>query len=227
MLELWLWRHPRVAQSAGRCFGQTDLRVDRRRAKRLAHRIRAAARRHQLPRCIWSSPLQRCLVVAHWLRRWGWALHVDARLMEMDFGRWDGLPWSEIATGDIQRWADDLLWHRPGGGECLAEVAARARGFLAAAEAACAAPAAHAAQAGPVARGAAAAKAAAATCLVLTHGGWINALLHVSPQVLAAGVMPAHAWPAAPRHGSLVRWSHAVPKGNMNEPAAPLASRPD
>jgi broad specificity phosphatase PhoE len=39
--------------------------------------------------------------------------------------------------------------------------------------------------------------------LLVGHGGWITALVHLPAG--ADGVDAAH-WPAAPRHGALVRW---------------------
>ncbi|MCP5360863.1 MAG: fructose-2,6-bisphosphatase, partial [Sinobacteraceae bacterium] len=67
MLLLHAWRHPRVADADGRCLGRTDLPVDPRRARRLAYRIRAPARRHALPQIVVTSPLQRCRAVGRWL----------------------------------------------------------------------------------------------------------------------------------------------------------------
>lgn len=122
---LWLWRHPRPEGAAGRCIGQTDLPVHRRRAKRLAHRIRAAARRHGLPREVWTSPLRRCADVGRWLARWGWRHRIDARLMELNFGAWDGRPWSAIAWAEVQAWEADFSGHAPGDGESLAAMAQR------------------------------------------------------------------------------------------------------
>lgn len=116
---LWVWRHPRPRDAVGRCIGRTDVRVDARRAKRLAHRVRQAARRHQLPRHVISSPLRRCADVGRWLRRWGWRHEIVPGLMEMDFGAWDGRPWQHIAQSDIDLWCADFLHHRPGGGESL------------------------------------------------------------------------------------------------------------
>ena len=43
-MTLSVWRHPQPVGAAGRCIGHTDLPVDARKAKRLAHRIRQAAR---------------------------------------------------------------------------------------------------------------------------------------------------------------------------------------
>ena len=174
--ELWCWRHPKADGAAGRCIGRTDLGVDPRKAKRLAHRIRTAARRHALPQAVWVSPLQRALAVGRWLRQWGWRLQVDARLREMDFGQWDGKPWGDVPWAEVEAWQDDLLHHAPGGGESLRQVAARVQAFVA--------------------------DVGSCPCLLVSHGGWINALLHVPPGLQT---MPASHWPAPPRHGSLTR----------------------
>lgn len=178
-LEFWCWRHPSARGASGRCIGRTDLGVDPRKAKRLAHRIRAAARRHALPRAVWVSPLQRAHAVGRWLQRWGWRLRVDARLCEMDFGTWDGQAWCEVPWAEVEAWQGDLLHHAPGGGESLLQVAARVRSFV------------GGLNSGPH--------------ILVGHGGWINALLHVPDMPLGLLHMPASAWPAPPRHGALTR----------------------
>lgn len=179
-LELWLWRHPRAEGAAGRCIGRTDLAVDRRRAKRLAHRIRRTARREGLPRVILTSPLRRCREVGACLRRWGWILYVDPGLVEMDFGAWDGRSWSALGAGDFAAWDADFLHHPVGGGESLAGVLARVRAF------------AEAAPAGP--------------CLAVGHGGWINAARWLAGEAARAGGVPQAAhWPPAPPHAGLTR----------------------
>jgi alpha-ribazole phosphatase len=176
-VELWLWRHPRAKGAAGRCIGRTDLPVDRRRAKRLAHRVRSLARRHGLPRVVWTSPLQRCADVGRWLRRWGWQHRVDLRLAELDFGRWDGRPWCEVSRVEVAQWEADFGRHAPGGGESLQALMRRALGFLQA-------------HAGP------------APLLIVGHAGWMQALTwqlaHVEPP-------RADQWPAPPPHGVLLR----------------------
>jgi alpha-ribazole phosphatase len=176
----WCWRHPRATGAAGRCIGRTDLSVDPRRAKRLAHRLRATVRREQLPRVVWVSPLRRCRAVGRWLARWGFECRVDDRLMELDFGRWDGRPWSEVPWHEVQAWEADLLHHAPGAGESLAHLAARQQAFVAERR-----------------------SAGDRAVLRVGHGGWITALVHLPAG--ADGVDAAH-WPAAPRHGALVRW---------------------
>lgn len=178
--QLWCWRHPRAEGAAGRCIGRTDLAVDRRRAKRLAHRVRRVARQQGLPRAVWVSPLRRCRDAGRWLRRWGWVCHVEPALLELDFGHWDGQPWADIAWAEVSAWEADLLHHAPGGGESLATLAARVHTFVAARRA-----------------------EGTAAVLLVGHAGWMNALRGVPP---GCSALPASAWPPAPRHGQGLRW---------------------
>ena len=175
MLELWLWRHPRPDGVAGRCIGQTDVVVHWRRAKRLAHQLRQQARRHQLPRVVWTSPLQRCATVGHWLACWGWLHRIDTDLLELDFGSWDGQPWANIPPSAVAAWEQDFLQHAPGGGEALQALMARCQAFI------------HARAAEP-----------SPAVLLVAHAGWINA-----SAVYGSGPPTASTWPAAPRYGSL------------------------
>jgi alpha-ribazole phosphatase len=177
--ELWLWRHPRPFDVAGRCIGRTEVSVDRRRAKRLAHRLRRHARREGLAREVWTSPLTRCAAVGRWLRRWGWRHHVDVRLLEMDFGSWDGQTWSNIGAAEFAAWEADFAGHPPGGGESLAALRERVRAFIAS---------------GPT----------VPPRLLVAHAGWINALTFVSTELPAA----SH-WPAPLRYGGAAHWSAA------------------
>ena len=71
---------------------------------------------------------------------------------------------------------DGLLNQAPGGGESLAALAARVQAFLD--------------------------EPAPAVRLVVTHGNWINAWLHVAAGTTA---LAATHWPPAPKHMSLVR----------------------
>ncbi len=175
------WRHPKPQGAQGRCIGRTDLPVDRRKAKRLAHRIRRQARLHGWPRCVHTSPLKRCADVGRCLRRWGWRHVVDARLLEVDFGRWDGLPWSAIAHAEVNAWCDDFAQHAPGGGEPLVDVLQRARAWS---------PRADEPGQPPL------------PALIVAHAGWMLARRWALTQANAPRF--AAQWPAAPGHGQ--RW---------------------
>jgi alpha-ribazole phosphatase len=180
----WCWRHPRARGAAGRCIGRTDLPVDARKARRLAHRIRAFVRRQGLPRAVWVSPLARSRDVGRWLARWGFDCHIDARLQELGFGRWDGRPWADVPWAEVQAWEADLRHHAPGGGESLAQLRLRVQAFVA-----------ERAAAGDEA------------VVLVGHGGWITALVHAPA---AEGVLDAARWPAPPRHGARVCHAAAV-----------------
>jgi alpha-ribazole phosphatase len=191
MTTLWLWRHPRATGAAGRCIGRTDLRVDPRRSKRLAHRIRAVARRHGLPRLVFTSPLARGHAVGARLARWGWKHVVDDRLLELDFGSWDGRAWSTIAEADITAWSANLLHHRPGAGEPLANLLGRVQAF-------CGEAPPHA--------------------LVITHAGWMQALLLRHAAHGPIDRVDAVSWPPPPAHSRLLRISleSTIPAPTMN-----------
>lgn len=121
-----IWRHPRPRGAEGRCIGgRTDLPVDPRKAKRLAHRIRAHARRQALPREVVTSSLARAADVGRWLKRWGFVWHVDPALAETDFGAWDGRPWHTIAAGEFDRWMNDFCGFDFDGGESLTALLVR------------------------------------------------------------------------------------------------------
>jgi alpha-ribazole phosphatase len=186
---LWCWRHPRAINASGRCIGHTDIAVDARKARRLAHHMRATVREYGLPREVWVSPLARCRDVGRVLAGWGYRVHVDARLMELHFGAWDGQPWSQIPWGEVQAWQDDLLHHAPGGvaqGECLAQLAQRVQAFVAEAQ------------------------ALGTPRLVVTHGGWLNALQKLPLLLPPAVALAVASWTAAPRHGALRCWPGGV-----------------
>jgi alpha-ribazole phosphatase len=171
-MTLWVWRHPRALGAAGRCIGRTDVPVDRRRAKRLAHRIRALARRQGLPRIVITSPLQRCRAVGRWLRRWGWQHRVEPALAEMDFGAWDGRRWADIPQAEVDAWCRDFLHHAPGGGESLHAFFTRVQAWTPAASRAC----------------------------IVGHAGWMLARRRLASG--EPWPTQAAQWPPAPLHGA-------------------------
>lgn len=125
-----VWRHPQPIGHRGRCIGRrSDLPVDARKAKRIAHRVRARARREGLPFTVLCSPARRCRAVAAWLRRWGWQVRVHAGLAEIDFGAWDGQGWDAVGTEALDAWNADFLRHRPPQGESLADLLRRVKAW--------------------------------------------------------------------------------------------------
>ncbi len=82
---------------------------------------------------IFSSPLRRALETAEVVAG-DRPVDVDRRLLEMDYGEWEGLTYAQIEERDAQRrraWEHDPSVLRCPGGESGNDVAARAAGFLA------------------------------------------------------------------------------------------------
>lgn len=120
---LWLQRHAPVIAEPGLCYGATNLAAH-------ADETQAAAQRiaHRLPAGIVlrSSPLRRCAELAGAIvaLRPDLSVQHDERLAEMDFGAWEGQPWSAIAREDFEAWTADFADRRAGGrGESV-------RGFM-------------------------------------------------------------------------------------------------
>ena len=117
-MQVFLIRHPRPLIAAGICYGQLDvdcedpLPVARRLLPLLPDDTRIIA-----------SPLRRTRGLAE-------ALHAqplfDARLMEINFGDWEGLQWADIDRKLIDAWAADVLHFVPPGGDSVAMLQARA-----------------------------------------------------------------------------------------------------
>lgn len=125
-MKLLLVRHPQPDIDPGLCYGASDVPVAEAALARVHAALDAAGLPGRLP--VYASPLQRCALLAQRLRPHD--LRIDARLAEMDFGRWELRPWSAIPRAEVDAWAADLLDHRPGGAENVRDVAHRVAAFV-------------------------------------------------------------------------------------------------
>ncbi|MEL6185397.1 MAG: histidine phosphatase family protein [Myxococcota bacterium] len=118
---------------AGICYGRLEIPVapDAREAAALVQ-LRLRPELYDNPglgdfSTVYSSPSSRCRALAEKL-----ALHfeaelvVDPRLRELNFGAWEGIPWSEL-HGDpaFEAWAKDWTRLSPPRGESLEDLEAR------------------------------------------------------------------------------------------------------
>ena len=115
-MRLILVRHTRPAVAENVCYGATDLDVASTFEEEAARVIEALPPAERLV----ASPLRRCRLLAE---RIGAARDlvpvIDARLREMDFGTWEGVPWASIPRAELDAWAADFLHARPHGGESV------------------------------------------------------------------------------------------------------------
>ncbi|MDR2128776.1 MAG: histidine phosphatase family protein [Burkholderiaceae bacterium] len=123
--RLWLVRHAPPLAPDGLCYGRSDLAADAAATARSAQTLAAT-----LPRgvAVWSSPLQRCTALAQALHaaRTDLPWQTDARLAELDFGQWEGVPWARIDRRAMDAWLADFADASPGqSGESVRRLMAR------------------------------------------------------------------------------------------------------
>ncbi len=128
MGRLILLRHGRPLGAEGLCYGRTDLEPGPDLGP-LARRL--AAELPPVDRIV-ASPARRAAALAEAIgRQRGLAVGFDARLAEIDFGGWEGLPWDAVPRTELDAWAADLLHARPHGGESVAMLRTRVAEALA------------------------------------------------------------------------------------------------
>lgn len=122
---LWLIRHAPVLVEKGRCYGVSDWPADAAATAEAAEKL-AERLPHGLH--VLVSPLQRCRQLARMLQplRPDLSFQNDTRLVELDFGAWEGRAWSTIEQGEFDQWMADFAHAAPGGnGESVASLMAR------------------------------------------------------------------------------------------------------
>jgi alpha-ribazole phosphatase len=126
-MRVVLVRHPTPLIAAGVCYGRLDVAAETSEIERMVYdRAMVGAR------VVWTSPAVRCLHVAEAIAAaLGVKSRTDRRLLELDFGHWEGRAWSTISGDDLDRWAADPLGFAPPGGESGAALVARMRDFCA------------------------------------------------------------------------------------------------
>ena len=127
--RLWLVRHAAPLVAPGTCYGALDVLADAQATRAAAERLATALPAGAL---VVYSTLQRCELLAHELQalRPDLTFTPDARLREMDFGRWEGLTWDAIGESAIDTWVAGFATHAPGGGESLAHMLHRVAAAL-------------------------------------------------------------------------------------------------
>jgi alpha-ribazole phosphatase len=99
--------------------------------------------------------------------------------MEMDFGRWEGLPWTLIPRDEVDAWCEHFADHAPGAGESLRQFMIRVHAWLAP-------------KSSPVMPD---------TVVVVAHAGWMLARRWTEVHGLDAPPTRAADWPCPPAYG--------------------------
>lgn len=139
----------------GRCYGRLDAPLPAIAFERAARLVAP----HLPPWPITSSPRLRCIGLAravHAMRSPASGMdgvRIDARWQELDFGDWEGRPWSELPRAQLEAWSRDVAGYAMPGGESFLDLIARVRDALAALD---------------------------APHVIVAHAGTIRAALHVA-----------------------------------------------
>ena len=127
-MQLIILRHIQTQATEGLCYGQSEPPLPDDFEKQ--HRQLARALQKQKFHAIYSSPLSRCALLAQAIVGDQKVL-TDERLMELNFGEWEGLHWNEIEQRpEAQAFFDDYLRCAPPGGESFIQLIERVESFL-------------------------------------------------------------------------------------------------
>ena len=124
-MDIYLIRHTKTDTVNGLCYGQCNVQ--------LADTFVAEAKaiKEKLPELtenclIYSSPLSRCLDLAETFQK---PLMIDERLLEIDFGDWEGSRFDAIDQQILQYWAENFVTHAPPNGESFNDLCRRVGHF--------------------------------------------------------------------------------------------------
>ena len=116
-----------VANREGRFLGRADPPLTRRGEQQM-HALAAALAAEDVA-AVLTSPLARAQVTARAIGDvHGLEPQADDRLLELDYGDWDGKAFDAVPADAMARWRDDVAFVPPGG-ESLQAVADRMRRF--------------------------------------------------------------------------------------------------
>lgn len=128
-MNLFLLRHTKVSNMEGICYGQSKIDL----AESFDMELLEIKKKFKTTKLhhIYSSPLLRCKVLAEALVKGKTELNFDERLMELHFGKWEGLKWQEIEkTEEAKRWFEDYLNVACPEGESYQDLLNRCKSFI-------------------------------------------------------------------------------------------------
>jgi alpha-ribazole phosphatase len=124
-MKVHIIRHTKVDSPSDTCYGQINFPLAD------TFLSECEAYRKELPAdfdAIFTSPLTRCISLANQVNHWQPV--VDDRLMEMNFGAWEGKKWDELDQNMLKHWMKNFVNVAPPDGENLRVVFERAKSFL-------------------------------------------------------------------------------------------------
>jgi alpha-ribazole phosphatase len=124
-MDIYLIRHTKTATEQGLCYGQSNVALAGSFPKE-AHQLQQKLPEFKQESLVFSSPLSRCVQLAE---RFSSTVVTDARLLELDFGDWEGLRFDAIEAGVLKQWTNNFVQAAPPNGESFTDLCRRA-GFF-------------------------------------------------------------------------------------------------
>lgn len=173
-MELYLVRHTAVEKKNGYCYGRFDLDLAASFSNELLE-IRKKLPLDLAPFTVYASSLKRCHALAECLKPN--QVIYDDRLLEYNYGDWEGCLWNDIDQIALTAWMEDFVSVRPPSGESFEDLQKRCQAFWSDLRA-----------------------SQSDQCIVVSHAGWIRALL-----CLVLGMPLQHAFRINLDYGSISR----------------------
>ena len=122
---IYLIRHTKLVVEEGICYGITDLNLTESFNEDVGIILKKL---EGVPiGRVYSSPLERCKQLA---QKFNKRVRYDNRLIEMNFGEWEGLPWDEIFQREEgKKWFANYLEERCPDGESFWDLFRRVQSF--------------------------------------------------------------------------------------------------
>ncbi len=115
-------RHPTPLVAPGTCYGRTELEIHPDGEQEIV----AALNTTPAVTTVRASPAKRCRKLAVLLAaRHDLTPIWDERLLELDFGEWEGTPWTELVRSETKYWLSDPWNIAPPGGETFGSLHGR------------------------------------------------------------------------------------------------------
>lgn len=122
-MEIYLIRHTTPELTQGLIYGQMEVELAATFEEEVATILT------KLPNdldAVYSSPSTRCMKLAD---RLGQNIHMDFRLMELNFGEWEGMTWDTVNQDELNKWMDDFVHEAVPGGESMLQMNERVMNF--------------------------------------------------------------------------------------------------
>ena len=124
-MEVHLIRHTPVNISNKICYGRLDVPLSKNFDSDLNKIKKKLIKKYDI---VYSSPSKRCISLAEALNFS--QFKIDDRLLEIDFGDWEGLEWNKINKVNLNNWMEDFVNVSTPNGESFDQMYSRVIKFI-------------------------------------------------------------------------------------------------